>query len=110
MATRAWKTAQPSEIIIWRPRGSRTCSLRLRSAQISSASCVRTNFHGWVLWIDGARIARIAARCSNAAVVETVVVVMTPPLEIRTGRALRRPRNGHSDLGPEPFRDDARGP
>lgn len=56
-ATTANSTAIPQLITCWRPVGSSTGSARPGSRNTSSWSAVAVNRHGWVLWIEGARVA-----------------------------------------------------
>src|SRR5581483_10427410 len=45
--------------------GSNTGALLLRTAHTSTALVPTTSRQGWVLWTEGASVARTAARCSG---------------------------------------------
>ena len=66
-ARRALKMAAPPAIRSAHPCGSATGSVRLGSASTSSPPSRTRKRHGWVLCIDGARIAASTARWNTVA-------------------------------------------
>ena len=77
-ATTANSTAMPQLMICCRPVGSSTGRARSRSRKTSSRSGPAANRHGWVLWIDGARVAA-ATTCAQSCSLHAEPPCRRPP-------------------------------
>src|SRR5262249_11672701 len=85
-------SAAPQHSRIAAPSGSDTRSWRLGSAYRSIPRAVRSNSHGWVLCMDGARVAASTADNEAAGLKRSVVMASTRPREAAGGQGQKAPR------------------